>query len=213
MSHPHWPIWDLVISTPRLELRPAREADVFDLIELAGRGIHDPATTPFLSGFTDLPDAERARSTVQHYARSLADWSVDRWSLHLVVRHDGECVGTQSIEATSFPVRRTVLSGSWLGRDHQGRGFGTEMRAAVLELAFTHLGAVRAESCAFADNPASIRVSERLGYVPDGWAWEVRRGERVRDLRFAREREGWSTPYATQVGGITPDLLAQFGLS
>lgn len=212
MTDPHWPIRDLAIRTGRLELRPVREPDVSALIELADRGIHDPATTPFISGFTDLAPTERARSTVQHYARAVADWSADRWALHLVARRDGECVGTQSVEATSFPVRRTVLTGSWLGRAHQGQGLGTEMRAAVLELAFTHLGALRAETCAFEDNHASIRVTERLGYVPDGWGWEVRRGERVRDLRFALESSQWVPRPDVQVGGITPDLLDQFGL-
>lgn len=212
MSHPHWPIWDLVLRTGELELRPVRERDVADLIDLAGKGIHDPATTPFLSGFTDLPDGERARSTVQHYARALAEWSAKRWELHLVVRRDGECLGTQSVEATSFPVRRTVVTGSWLGRAHQGQGIGTAMRVAVLELAFGHLGALRAETYAFEDTTASIRVTEKLGYVPDGWRWEVRRGERVRDLRFALERDDWRTPVAVQVEGMTPDLLHQFGL-
>ncbi len=44
------------------------------------------------------------------------------------------------------------------------------MRAAVLLLAFDHLGARTARSEAFADNPASLRVSEKLGYAPDGRA-------------------------------------------
>jgi RimJ/RimL family protein N-acetyltransferase len=212
MSSSHWPILDLVIRTPRLELRPVREADASDLIDLAGEGIHDPSTTPFLSGFTDLPDDERARSTVQHYARSVAEWSAERWALHLVVRRDGECLGTQSIEARAFAVRRTVETGSWLGLAHQGHGVGAEMRAAVLELAFVHLGARRAESFAFADSAASIRVSEKLGYAPNGWSWEVRRGEPVRDLRFGLDREDWHCPHAVQVEGLTPDLLALFGV-
>ncbi len=38
------------------------------------------------------------------------------------------------------------------------------MRAAVLQFAFDQLGALRARSSAFVDNPASRRVSDRLGY-------------------------------------------------
>jgi hypothetical protein len=48
--------------------------------------------------------------------------------------------------------------------------------------------------------------------VSDGWRWELRRGERVRDLRFALERDDWRPPVAVQVEGVTPDLLHQFGL-
>ena len=65
-------------------------------------------------------------------------------------------IGQQDIDADGFAVRRVVSTGSWLGRDHQGRGAGKEMRAAVLHLAFAELGAERAETAAFADNPASI---------------------------------------------------------
>lgn len=212
MSSPHWPIWDLVVRTPRLELRPVREADTAELVELAERGIHDPATMPFLTPFTDLEPTERARTSVQFYARWLAEWSVERWTLPLVARHEGACVGLQSIEATAFPIRRTVSSGSWLGRNHQGLGLGREMRAAVLALAFDTLGAVRAETCAFEDNAASLGVSRSLGYHENGWSWQVRRGARDRVLHYALERGDWNSSDAVQVGGVTPDLLDQFGL-
>jgi RimJ/RimL family protein N-acetyltransferase len=42
------------------------------------------------------------------------------------------------------------------------------MRAAVIHLAFAGLGAERAESDAFADNPSSMSVSRALGYEPNG---------------------------------------------
>ncbi|WP_431931678.1 GNAT family N-acetyltransferase [Nonomuraea jabiensis] len=35
-------------------------------------------------------------------------------------------------------------TGSWIAREHQGKGYGTESRAAVLELAFAHLRALEA---------------------------------------------------------------------
>jgi RimJ/RimL family protein N-acetyltransferase len=42
------------------------------------------------------------------------------------------------------------------------------MRAAALHLAFAGLGAREATSEAFADNRASNRVSQTLGYEPNG---------------------------------------------
>ena len=56
---------------------------------------------------------------------------------------DGRPVGIQDVIAANFPVLRGVDTYSWLGIDHQGQGFGREMRAAVLHLAFDGLGAVR----------------------------------------------------------------------
>ncbi|MBY8854139.1 GNAT family N-acetyltransferase, partial [Saccharothrix sp. MB29] len=63
-----------------------------------------------------------------------------------------------------FPVLREVDTGSWLGLEHQGKGCGTEMRAAVLLFAFDHLGALAARSSAFDDNLPSHGVSRKLGY-------------------------------------------------
>ncbi|MPZ64824.1 MAG: GNAT family N-acetyltransferase [Pseudonocardiaceae bacterium] len=83
-----------------------------------------------------------------------------------------------------FAITREVSTGSWLGREHQGRGYGTEMRAAVLLLAFDHLGAVTARSGAFSDNPTSMAVSRKLGYREDGSTTHVRRGEKVTKIRM-----------------------------
>jgi RimJ/RimL family protein N-acetyltransferase len=63
----------------------------------------------------------------------------------------------------------------WIGLEYQGQGIGTEMRAAVLYLAFAGLGADYALSGAFTDNPASLAVSRKLGYGEDGVDREVRR--------------------------------------
>src|SRR5205823_2524831 len=86
---------------------------------------------------------------------------------------------------------RTFETGSWLGRDFQGQGIGKEMRAAVLHFGFAGLGATRAISGAFEDNPQSIGVSRAVGYADNGDQIVVRRGERARQLRFKMERADW----------------------
>lgn len=155
MAHPHWPLWDLRIRTPRLELRTLREQEMADLVEVIDGGLHDPATMPFLHPFTDVPPPQREREAYQHYWRSWATWTPEQWHLQFATYQDGRCVGTQSLEATRFPTLRTVRTGSFVGRADQGRGIGKEMRAAVLHLAFAGLGAARAETEAFDDNAAS----------------------------------------------------------
>lgn len=103
----------------------------------------------------------------------------------------GEVVGTQAIGATGFAVRRTVGSGSWLGKAHQGRGLGREMRAAVLHLAFAGLGADRAETEAWADNPRSIAVTRSHGYRDNGHEVLDRGGEATVELEFVLTRDEW----------------------
>ena len=190
MAHP-WPIFDLRIRTPRLELRAPTDDDLLALLEVARAGVHAPEKMPFLVPWTDLPSPEFERSFLRFYWGTRAAWTPESWQLPLVVVHDGAPVGIQEIAARDFATRRTVHTGSWLGRRHQGQGIGTEMRAAVLVLAFEGLGALAAESGAVEGNAASARISERLGYRPNGETTVTPRGTPVVEHRFRLTRADW----------------------
>ncbi|GGV08309.1 succinyl-CoA transferase Rv0802c [Actinomadura cremea] len=213
MNMTHWPLFGLVLRTPRLQLRLPDLRELDALGELAAEGVHDPESMPFLVPWTDAPPAERARATMQFHWRQLAEWTPENWSLQFTVFLDGRVVGTQSVGARDFAVVREVGTGSWLGRRFQGRGIGTEMRAAVLAFAFDGLGAETAVSAAFADNPASTAVSRRLGYEPNGTERVRVRDERRLDRRFVLDRAGWERHRTVEVEthGLRP-CLASFGL-
>ncbi|HSI97686.1 MAG TPA: GNAT family protein [Gaiellaceae bacterium] len=123
----------------------------------------------------------------------------------------GALVGTQGIDAKRFAETRRVHTGSWLGRRHQRRGIGTEMRAAVLELAFGHLGARTAASDWLAGNEASRRVSAKLGYVDVELATASPRGTPVPLHRVELHRDSWASPVGVEVDGLEP-CLPLFGL-
>ncbi|MEJ7584388.1 MAG: GNAT family protein [Acidimicrobiales bacterium] len=126
---------------------------------------------------------------------------------------DGRLVAQQDVGAECFAVRRTVHTGSWVGRAHQGRGIGKEMRAAVLHFAFAALGAQRAETDAFVDNPASLAVTRSLGYEPNGDGIHDRKGEPVAMLRYAMSRQSWERRRHDDISveGLEP-CLTMFGL-
>lgn len=185
-----WPIAGLRVRTPRLELRWPTDDD---LVELAARtdDVHDPDFQPFLTGWALLSSPERERGLLQYHWRTRASLGPEDWSLPLAVVVDGAVVGSQDIAARDFAVRRTVDTGSWLHRSLHGRGVGTEMRAAVLHLAFAGLGAERAETGAFVGNASSLRVTEKLGYRPNGDQVLVVDGERRVEHRFVLDRATW----------------------
>lgn len=194
-SHPEpWPLRRLVLRTPRLELRPDDDAGLDELVEVAYAGVHPPEEMPFAVPWTDADPRYLGRGVLQHFWQQRAAVSPEDWNVHFLVRHAGRVIGVQSVHAADFAVTREVDTGSWLGRHHQGRGFGTEMRAAVLLLAFDHLGAACARSGAFEDNIASNRVSARLGYRRDGTATRVRRGKAVTEVRFVVTPEALVRP-------------------
>ena len=186
-----WPLAGLWLETPRLRLRTPGEADLDALATVAARGVHDPEVQPFAVPWTDASPAERARGTLQYQWRQRGTWTPERWNLELVVVRDDVVVGTQSMSARDFAVLREVSTGSWLGIEHQGQGIGTEMRAAALYLAFEGLGALDAVSAAFTDNPASIRVSRKLGYADDGIERHVSRGRPAILQRLRLDRATW----------------------
>jgi len=207
-----WPLAGLRLTTPRLELRMPTESDLAELADLAATGVHDPQAQPFAIPWTDGSPADRARSTLQYHWLQRAGWQPAKWSLDLVVVENGTVVGTQGMSATDFAILREVGTGSWLGQAHQGRGIGTEMRAAVLHLAFAGLGARYATSGAFTDNAPSQAVSRKLGYVDDGMERRVRRGQAATVLRLRLDRATWQATgtVPVRISGLA-DCLAMFG--
>ncbi|WP_030144831.1 GNAT family N-acetyltransferase [Spirillospora albida] len=204
----HFPLLGLRLRTPRLELRLPSAEELAALAELAAGGIHDAGVMPFAVPWTDQAPEEVARSVVLHHWRELGAWRPDDWTLLLAVFLDGAVVGVQSVGARDLAVRREVATGSWLGRRYQGQGIGTEMRAAVLHLAFGGLDVQDATSAAFLDNHASEAVSRKLGYRPDGIERHVLRDALVIAGRMRLSRVEWERhrSVAVTVEGLEPCL-------
>jgi RimJ/RimL family protein N-acetyltransferase len=205
MTPEPWPLRHLVLRTPRLELRPDDDAGLLELVAEAHLGVHPPDEMPFVVPWTDTEPEHLGMRSLQWYWSQRAVLAPERWTINFIVRVGGRVVGMQGLTGEDFGIRREVVTGSWIGLRHQGRGIGTEMRAAVLAFAFDHLGAAQARSAAFSDNHASLRVSQRLGYRPDGTATVVRRGKRTEDVRLVVTptefvRPGWGL----EVDGLTP---------
>lgn len=198
-----WPLRKLLLRTPRLTLAPDDDEGLYELAALALRGVHPPGEMPFLVPWTDQPPDEMVRNTLQYFWGQRSRLAPSDWCVNFLVRHQGEVIGLQSMSGKEFAITREVSTGSWLGMAFQRQGFGTEIRAAVLLLAFDHLGVVTARSAAFTDNPASQRVSERLGYRTDGSGVHVRRGERATEIRLVVEPQDFVRPqWSLKVAGM-----------
>jgi RimJ/RimL family protein N-acetyltransferase len=142
------------------------------------------------------------------------EWRPDDWKLELGVWAADELIGVQGVLARDFLSGKEVKTGSWLAQSFQRRGFGTEMRAAVLELGFHGLGAESAVSSALDGADASLRVSEKLGYVEDGESWVEVRGQRRLDRRLRLTRDRWidQERISVRISGLEP-CMSLFGLN
>jgi RimJ/RimL family protein N-acetyltransferase len=167
------PLFSIRVRSARLELRLPHPDELPALASAAASGIHLPGERPFLGGpgetaWALLPPQERAMSLIQWNLAALGSWRPAKWRLELGVFLDGQPIGVQAVHAEHYAITRQVTTGSWLRLDHHGKGLGTEMREAVLALVFDHLDGAWARTCTYDHNKASNRVSEKLGYRPDG---------------------------------------------
>jgi RimJ/RimL family protein N-acetyltransferase len=194
VSSSAWPLRGLSLVSPNLELRYPTAGDLDALADLVSQAEYEPFL-PWMagrdgSGRHDSPE-QRARRLLQCPWGEQGRWSPGSWRLTLVTILAGRVVGLQRLFPDQFQVRREVASGSWLTAESRGRGIGTEMRAAVLQLSFAGLGATYARTDAREDNAGSIAVSRKLGYVDDGVSISVEDHRPVAHRRFRLDRDTW----------------------
>jgi RimJ/RimL family protein N-acetyltransferase len=203
------------LRTARLELRLPSEKELVTLAHVAEAGVHPAEEMPFAFAWTDRAGEDGfVEAFVDFHLARRRHWSVADWGLELAVFAAGEPIGFQSLSGFGFQAARRAITGSWLGQRFQGRGHGTEMRAAVLELAFTGLGAEVAVSGHVEGNIKSMRVSEKLGYEPAGEGTVEPRGVPVREFKAELTRERWTALSRIEVAidGLEP-CLPLFGIA
>ena len=211
MVHP-WPLFDLRLRTPDLELRLPTDEDLLALVAVARAGIMEEGSQYFVAPWHELPSPAFERQFLLHWWQVRGSWDPERWGVGFAVVKDGRPIGIQDVMAERFAVRRIVQTASWLGRNFQGRGYGTQMRAAVLALAFDGLGAEYAESGYLPGNEASARVSEKLGYVPNGEEVFAISGKPLVETRLRVKRSAWARDLVpVTIDGLDP-CLKLFGV-
>jgi RimJ/RimL family protein N-acetyltransferase len=206
-----WPLHGLRLTTADLELRPTTEADLPHLCSVLPPDLDsDPAATRYAG----LDDRANSRAILaQGYWRAMGTWSPHDWVVPFAVRHGGDLVGMQALEGPDWTAERTVDSWSWLTTDARGRGWGKQMRAAVLALAFGPLGARAAISSAVVDNASSLGVSRSLGYRETHVSVLEHSGQTLRHVRL--ERDDWQASDLADsvvVEGADRATLALFGV-
>jgi len=187
-----WPV-----RTEHLLLRPLDPDDFPRLYEI--RAI--PEVTHWLTGRPDSLEAY-----IERYG------TPERLASTLVMEIEGTIIGDLylGVEAPYAQVEvRERAEGSlgvigWLlDPAYAGHGYATEAAAEMLRICFEELGLRRVVAGAFADNAASLRVSEKLGYRPDGVDVVARRGQRAEDVRLVVEPASLARPgWTLQVEGV-----------
>ena len=159
----------ITLTTPRLLLRPWRDADV----EAFAAMFDDPAVMEFLmparGRMSASADADRAAIDAivgrvrAHFEQHGFGW----WAAEL--KETGAFIGFIGLATIPFEAHFTpaVEVGWRLASAYWGQGYATEGARASLEAAFTRFGLAEIVSITVPANTRSRRVMERIGMTRD----------------------------------------------
>jgi putative acetyltransferase len=108
---------------------------------------------------------------------------------HLVAVVDGEVVGSITLQAFTRPrINHSALIGMMVRDDWHGKGIGTAMMGAVIDLADKWLNLTRLELTVFTDNEPAIALCRKFGFEIEGTLrkFGFRDGEFVDSYTMAR---------------------------
>ena len=150
---------DYRLLTTRLELRALYKADAQGLWPL----VSDRRLTNFLAW-----EAHQSLAETESMITALSAAQQAGRSFHWVVSHAGQIVGLVSLidvcrKHRSWTLNRAELA-YWIGPPHQRRGYATEASAAVVAFGFGALQLHKIRVYHAADNSASSRTIEKLGF-------------------------------------------------
>lgn len=88
--------------------------------------------------------------------------------LCFVIDINGELAGVVGIEMRTDVYRKAPLIGYWLAEEYWGKGIMTSAVKLVADYAFANLDIIRLQASIFSNNPRSMRVLEKCGFVKEG---------------------------------------------
>ena len=152
-----------------------------------------PEDAPALRDLYAMPQAQAG--TLQLPFASLHHWQQrleprDGVTV-LVAESDGLVVGNLTLWQEPNPRRRHVAGlGMAVRDDWAGRGVGSALMAAAIDLADNWLGLTRIELTVWSDNEAAQALYRKAGFVQEGIAREygMRHGQLMDTLYMARLR-------------------------
>jgi RimJ/RimL family protein N-acetyltransferase len=172
-----------VLETRRLILRPMRRSDVSAIVDLAG----DEAVATKTASIPYPLTFQEAEGWLDRHLRSDGGnelvFAIER-------KEDQTFLGAIGLMVPETPEPAPM--GYWLGRPFWNQGYMTEAIRRLLDHAFTELGVTVIRAAAYPDNPASMRVQEKVGMTFVGREMEpapARGGDRevfVREITRAQ---------------------------
>ena len=172
-----------IITIDNLTLRPIKETDAPRIAELC----NDLTLTRNTSRLPYPYTLDYAQSFVARAVREFAEGKEYRFGVcqnkTLIA-----CISVMRSEDRAFEL------GYWVGAEARGKGVATNAATAIAQFVFEQHGATAINAGYFADNPASARVLEKLGFKATGeivQTMSLARGEAADTVRLTLAPENF----------------------
>lgn len=149
----------MIITTPRITLRPWREEDA----EVMFRWASNPAVGP-IAGWPTHRSVEESREIIRTVFSAPETYAI-------VLKESDEPIGAAAIKSgegvsPSLQGWGDAELGYWLAEPFWGRGIMTEVVGVLIDRAFGELGYNRLWAGYYEGNDRSRRVMEKCGFRP-----------------------------------------------
>ena len=151
---------DSILVGERVRMRGLREEDLPSLAKWE----MDPGRLPMVVSLV----APRSEAAAKEYiAKQCANDSNDLGFAIETLDDPPTLVGMIEL-STARPKDRCATIGIALGREHIGRGYGTDATRVIVDYGFREMGLHRVQLEVATFNPAGIRAYEKAGFVEEG---------------------------------------------
>jgi putative acetyltransferase len=156
----------------------------------------EPGDWPDMAVLMDLPRVRwgtmRLPFTSKDQWRRMMENAPDGMT-SIVAVLDGRLVGNAGVRQLKGRRSHVGEVGMSVHDDFHGRGIGSAMMAALVDVSDKWLNLKRLELVVYVDNEAAVRLYRKFGFAVEGTrrACTFRDGEYVDTLIMARLRQGW----------------------
>lgn len=114
-----------------------------------------------------MRDAFPSPYTLEDAHRFIGMANCGTTNLFLAIEIDGEAVGGIGIHPLDDVRHRSAEIGYWLSESCWGNGIVTDAVRSIVPVAFEQFDIVRLQAGIFSNNPASMRVLEKCGFIKE----------------------------------------------
>jgi RimJ/RimL family protein N-acetyltransferase len=167
------PLASLPLKGSRLVLTALAESDL-------------PVLLPFFQDISALlyyiPTTARPLNAPQLKAL-VADWNDGIENFVFAVRMQDQLIGLVNLDDLDWPNSHTEIGIALTDSSRRGQGLAAEALQILIDYAFGELGLHRIWARIIEDNVPSVKLFEKLGFLPEGrMRGHVRRRGRFRDM-------------------------------